>query len=166
MPKAELPPGSAAATSQAADRNASICTCFAVRRLNRRLTQFYDRQMQPTGLKTTQYSLLSWLEQRGALPMAELAHRMGMERSTLTRNVQPLIGAGWVRQRPAAADRDDPRAMLLELTAAGSDQFRLARQQWRGAQQKINKLVGARRLVALHAMIDQTLKTLPDDGLA
>lgn len=143
-----------------------LCTCFAVRRLSRRVTALYDRHLQAAGLKTTQYSLLSWLRKRGALPMADVAHRMGMERSTLTRNVQPLINAGWVRQRRALPGESgaDPRARLLELTDDGLARFRLASQQWRRAQNKMADLMGSEPLGSLHALIDLTLNTLPEDG--
>ena len=162
------PPLSTGATgappSPAAD--SPLCTCFAVRRLSRRVTALYDRHLQSAGLKTTQYSLLSWLRKRGALPMADLAHRMGMERSTLTRNVQPLIDAGLIRRRRALPGETgaDPRARLLELTDDGIARFRLASQQWRRAQNKMADLMGSEPLDSLHALIDLTLKTLPEDG--
>ncbi len=73
------------------------CTCAAVRRLARRITHVYDRHLAELGLRITQYSLLSNVRARPGLPMGDLAQRMGMDRSTLTRNLRPLVAAGWVR---------------------------------------------------------------------
>ena len=68
------------------------CTCFKLRKLTRAMSRLYDQHMATVGLKTTQYSVLTNAA-REALPVAELAERLGTERTTLTRNLKPLIEA-------------------------------------------------------------------------
>ena len=70
------------------------CTNFKLRQLTRRVTQHYDRVVAASGLKTTQYSLLSQMEHLGPARPSDLAAAMAMDNSTLTRNLQPLIASG------------------------------------------------------------------------
>src|SRR3546814_21147598 len=73
------------------------CTCAVLRRATRRLTQVYDEGMRPSGLKLTQYSVLNILAQAENPSITDLADRLMMDRTTLTRNLGPLEKAGWVR---------------------------------------------------------------------
>src|SRR3546814_11719452 len=77
----------------------SPCTCFKLRRAARRVTQLYDRQLQPAGLRITQFGLLARLRAE-PLQMAALAERMGMDRTTLTCNPPSLDGLGSVTCDP------------------------------------------------------------------
>ena len=70
------------------------CTNFKLRQLTRRVTQHYDQHLAGSGLKITQYSLLTHVDKLGPLAPGELARRMDMGASTLTRNLQPLVAAG------------------------------------------------------------------------
>ena len=74
------------------------CTNFKTRQLSRLLSRHYDAELAACGLKTTQYSLLSHVVQLGPIAPGELARRMGLDASTLTRNLQPLLAAGWLLQ--------------------------------------------------------------------
>jgi hypothetical protein len=71
------------------------CTSFKLRQLTRRVSQHYDRVVASSGLKTTQYSLLSQIEHLGPVRPSDLAAAMALEASTLTRNLQPLVANGW-----------------------------------------------------------------------
>ena len=72
------------------------CTNLKLRQLTRRVTQHYDQHLAGSGLKITQYSLLAHVDRLGPLAPGELARRMDMGASTLTRNLQPMISAGWL----------------------------------------------------------------------
>ena len=76
------------------------CTCARLRRTARRLTRAYDRALRPSGLRLTQYSVLANVTRAGGLSITELAERLAMDRTTLTRNLRPLEAAGWVRVAP------------------------------------------------------------------
>ena len=90
------------------------CTCFKLRKATRALSRVYDQHLAQAGLKTTQYSVLVNAG-RGALPLVELADKLGLERTTLTRNLKPLIEAGWIVLAPGA----DARQRIVTITAAG-----------------------------------------------
>jgi DNA-binding MarR family transcriptional regulator len=92
------------------------CNCYAVRAAARHVSQFYDQVLAPTGLRTTQFSMLAKLKRRGPLSINALAAEMVMDRTTLGRNILPLQRDGLVKIEPDAADR---RAKALRLTKAG-----------------------------------------------
>lgn len=74
----------------------SVCECINMRRASQALTQFYDKLLKPSGLKVTQYSLLSHLKRLGPLTMNELSQAIRLERTTLVRNLKPLEKMGLV----------------------------------------------------------------------
>lgn len=77
------------------------CTNLKLRQFMRRVSQYYDSEMAQVGLKTTQYSLLSYVDKLGPVRPGELADGLKMDASTLTRNLRPLVDAGWPWWRPA-----------------------------------------------------------------
>lgn len=137
------------------------CTNLKLRQLMRRVAQHYDRELAACGLKTTQYSLLSHVVKLGPIRAVDLAAVMGMSASTLSRNLQPLVAAGWLAQAPGA----DARSRLVTATADGQAKRSEAQRRWRVAQEGINHLLGVERVLALHALIDEAMACLSDvDG--
>ncbi|MES2262328.1 MAG: MarR family winged helix-turn-helix transcriptional regulator [Pseudomonadota bacterium] len=134
------------------------CTCLQLRKLTRTVSRLYDQHLAKAGLKTTQFSLLRHIIYQ-ALPMAQLATLLCTERTTLTRNLRPLIDAGWVVLLPGS----DPRQRIVTITDAGRDKARAAKTAWRTAQDEIEKLLGQDTIQALHTVIDFSLERL--DGL-
>lgn len=132
------------------------CTSFKLRALTRRVGQHYDQAMAGVGLKTTQYSLLSHVFNQGPVGSAALAASMALSASTLSRNLRPLIAAGWVELRPGA----DARSHLVAITDAGRAKRSEAEAQWRGAQEALNRRLGAPMVAALHRLIDEALPLL------
>ena len=126
------------------------CTCFRLRCLARLTGRRFDARMAAVGLKTTQYSLLSALWRRGPTRASDLACDLSLDASTLTRNVEPLIRAGWVE----AAIGDDRRTRVLRLTAGGRVQRQHARKAWIGAQRDIEQLLGPDTVATLHRLLD------------
>lgn len=127
------------------------CTCSKLRRLTRRVTAVYDRALAGTGLRVTQYSLLANLRGLDGVSMTELAERLDMDRTTLTRNLGPLIASGWVRVEPGAADA---RRRDVRLTPEGEAQWRAARACWRQAQNEVRAAIGTEDLATLHHLLD------------
>ena len=132
------------------------CTNLRVRQLMRRIGQHYDAEMARCGLKTTQYSLLSYIVKLGPIRPSELAQAMQMTPSTLSRNLQPLVAAGWV----VLGAGTDARSRLVQATEAGHDKRREAQRHWKVAQQTLNAQLGITRVAALHALIDDSLSIL------
>ncbi|KQW64618.1 MarR family winged helix-turn-helix transcriptional regulator [Variovorax sp. Root411] len=135
------------------------CTSFKVRQLSRRLSQHYDAEVSKSGLKTTQYSLLSNLARLGPSRPVDLASELKMTASTLSRNLQPLIAAGWISLGAGA----DARSRLVQLTDEGDAKRREAQLHWKAAQQKLNALLGIERVLALHRLIDESMELLGAD---
>ena len=132
------------------------CTNFKLRQLLRSVSRLYEAQMAPTGIKTTQYSLLSHLLTLGPVAPSELAQQMGLDASTLTRNLRPLIDQGYAAQGPGA----DARSRQITLTDAGRAKHAQAKQHWKRAQLSLNERLGAEQVVALHTMIEQVQSAL------
>jgi DNA-binding MarR family transcriptional regulator len=132
------------------------CTNLKLRQFMRRMTQHYDTEMSKVGLKTTQYSLLSYVEKLGPIRPMDLAASIKMEPSTLTRNIKPLVDAGWVTVLAGV----DARSRLVAITDAGRAKRADAKRNWRKAQDGINELLGIGNVAALHALIDQSMNKL------
>lgn len=132
------------------------CTNLKLRQLMRRVTQHYDAEVGKTGLKGTQYSLLSYVVKLGPIRPGDLARAMKVDASTLTRNLKPLVAAGWL----ALTSGSDGRSRLVSITDAGRDKRTEAQRRWRVAQEGINQLLGVDRVLALHALIDESLERL------
>jgi DNA-binding MarR family transcriptional regulator len=127
-----------------------------LRQLTRRVSQRYDAEMAHVGLKTTQYSLLSHVVKLGPIRPADLAKAMEMEPSTLTRNLKPLIAAGWVE----VGAGDDGRSRSIDATPAGREKRAQAQRHWKQAQVHLNETLGLPRVLALHALIQESLALL------
>ena len=139
------------------------CTNFKLRQLMRRVAHHYDAEMAKCGLKTTQYSLLSHVLKLGPIRPGELAAAMKMDASTLTRNLRPLVDAGWATLEAGP----DARSRLVHITEAGRAKRAEAQRRWKAAQLALNDILGAGRVAALHALVDDAMMLLaaaPDSG--
>lgn len=132
------------------------CTNLKLRQLARRVTQHYDLELAKAGLKTTQYSLLSHVFKLGPVRPGDLAQAMTLDASTLTRNLKPLLDAGWVDLAAGA----DARSRSVTITETGRAKRTEGQRHWRAAQEGINTLLGVQRVAALHVLLDESLETL------
>ena len=135
------------------------CTNLKLRQLTRMVTRHYDRYVSEVGLKNTQYSLLSLVVGLGPIRPVDLANRMQMDASTLTRNLQPLVAHGWVTIR----DGRDARSRLVEATEAGQLKRAEGQRAWKAAQLALNERLGAARVAALHELLDACIERI-DEG--
>jgi DNA-binding MarR family transcriptional regulator len=132
------------------------CNCFAVRSAARHVTQFYDQHLAPSGLRTTQFSILSKLKRNGPMTINRLAEVMAMDRTTLGRNILPLERDGLIKIEPAANDR---RAKELHLTAAGAKRQQAALKAWTEAQGRFEETFGPQRAAQLRTMLRAVVAT-------
>ena len=126
---------------------ARTCACFNFRKASRSVTQLFDQALAPTGLRSTQLVILITGELLGPSSIARMARELVMDRSTLTRNLRPLIAAGLLE---LSAGKDG-REKQVELTAQGRKSLVKALPIWAGAQQSFVEHVGAARWQDLHA---------------
>ncbi len=94
------------------------CTCFGLRKAARAVTQMYDQALKPSGLRATQLSLLAVTERAGPRRMAEIAELLVMDRTTLTRNLKPLLDRGLLKSIEGSDRRRRPIAITAEGRAA------------------------------------------------
>jgi DNA-binding MarR family transcriptional regulator len=125
------------------------CACSQVRRLGRKLSSLYDTLLSSEDLTITQYSLLADIERAGQMSHAMLAEKVGMNRTTLTRNLRPLTRAKWV----AAATGKDRRQHVLQLTAAGRRKLVRSLPLWEEAQGQFLSQIGTESFQELRALL-------------
>lgn len=134
------------------------CTNLKLRQLMRRVAQLYDAEVGKTGLRGTQYSLLSYAVRLGPVRPTDLARAMKVDASTLTRNLRPLLDAGLLRMDAGP----DGRTRLVSATPAGREKRQEAQRRWRVAQEALNARLGPQRVVALHELLDECQDLLAD----
>jgi DNA-binding MarR family transcriptional regulator len=121
---------------------------------SRVITRHYDRALAPVGLSTSAYSILARTGSEGPLPLGELASRLAMDRTTLSREVTPLMERGLLR---VTMDADDRRRRVVALTRKGVGLVERARPLWAQAQKEVTDEFGAtrtRKLIAeVHALV-------------
>jgi DNA-binding MarR family transcriptional regulator len=106
------------------------CVCTAARRRSRELTRAFEKAMRGSGVRGTQFTLLATLVQTGPVPTTRLADLQGLERTTLTRNLRPLIRDGFVR----TDEGEDRRVRKVAITPAGEEAAHRAYPFWKKAQ--------------------------------
>jgi DNA-binding MarR family transcriptional regulator len=130
--------------------NPAACNCLALRQAARHVTQFYDQFLAPSGLRSTQYSILARLQRKGAMTINALAAELVMDRTTLGRNILPLQRDGLVAVGRGKSDR---RSKQLHLTRSGLARFRAGRKGWEKAQARFETAFGIKRARVLRALL-------------
>jgi DNA-binding MarR family transcriptional regulator len=130
---------------------ASPCLCNALRQASRAVSRLYDEELRGVGLRTTQYSLLRYLQRCGEVRQRDLGALTSLDETTLTRNLRPLIDAGWV----AIDAGEDRREKLVSLTAAGEAKLTKARPAWERAQERMRSRLPKADWSSLLAVLPQ-----------
>jgi len=136
------------------------CACGRLRRAARALTQLYDDTMAPAGLRLTQFSLLRTLSREGTMRMSALAAKLLLDRTALSRNLDPLVQRGLV----AVIAGRDARTREVSLTRAGESAIRAALPCWKRAQARVAATLGTTRLDTLIATLGEVEALHPDPG--
>jgi DNA-binding MarR family transcriptional regulator len=132
------------------------CTCFRIRGAARRVTQIYSRHLAPTGLKISQCSLLGFVAAEGPISIGRLSDLLATDRTTLTRNLHPLLQGGLVER----AMSGDKRRHELVATPDGRALFKRALTLWLAAEQEVRAAMGARLTADLHGALDRSMEKL------
>jgi DNA-binding MarR family transcriptional regulator len=145
-------------SSKRQPRDTAACTCASLRKATRLVTQAYDEALAPTGLRATQFTVLVTLSKTGELPLTRLAEALVMDRTTLTRNLKPLLRDRLVRIDTAA----DQRVRRVALTDAGRDIVDQALPHWQAVQSRMVKRLGRSRWAGLIADLEATVALVQD----
>ena len=132
----------------------SECNCLAIRQAARHVTQLYDQLFAPTGLRATQFAILSRLRRQGPMTINALAALLVMDRTTLGRNILPLQRDGLIEVVSSDADR---RRRELRLTDAGLAKHTAALESWSMAQQRFEDVFGNNRAAALRGLLREVV---------
>ena len=138
------------ATTSSIDTISRTCMAVRLRLLNRVVTNLYDDALRPLGLKVSQLNILIVTSRLGLARPAQVCERLQLDASTLSRNVKPLRGHGWLEVVP----EEDARSQPFRLTAQGKRLIEKAIPAWEKAQQQANELLGNEGI----ALLDKAAK--------
>ncbi|CAN5665955.1 MarR family transcriptional regulator [soil metagenome] len=132
------------------------CTCFRVRSAARRVTQIYSKHLAPTGLKISQFSLLGFVSSEGPVSIGRLSELLAVDRTTLTRNLRPLLQGGLIERVPSG----DRRRHELVATLDGRAMFKRAIPLWAAAEQDVRTAMGSTLTADLHGALERSMEKL------
>lgn len=123
-------------------RELSTCACFQLRKAARVITRFYDYHLAALELRSTQFAVLAAIAGRdGEATVSAIASWLGMDHSTLVRNLRPLREAGFITSKRGR----DRRTRVLSLTTVGRERLAAGVPLWRRAQDEFLAFVGTGR---------------------
>ncbi|PCJ23382.1 MAG: MarR family transcriptional regulator [SAR86 cluster bacterium] len=134
------------------------CSCFYLRRAARLVTRQYLETMKGTGLKSSQFSILAMVSHHGSLTITDLADKMGLERTSLSRALRPMEKDGLL----SISEERERRRRFVELTKQGREDFKKALPLWNKAQQQFKKQLGAQELKTLKSLLKRTAELISD----
>jgi DNA-binding MarR family transcriptional regulator len=140
---------------------ARACACANLRKAARVVTQLFDAALAPSGLKATQFTLLVTSRLSGEATINGLAERMAMDRTTLSRNLKPLVRKGLLEVSPG----EDSRTRLVRITPEGERALNEAYPMWRTAQEEVVRALGKERYEALLGDVGQAVALAADRSL-
>ena len=120
---------------------ATVCACSNFRKASRAVTQLFDQALEPSGLRSTQLVILLEIAVARSTTVPQLARRLVMDRSTLQRNLQPLVKRGFIKVDSSRARR----SQLLTLTPRGHKAVEEAVPLWDRAQTRFVQQLGQKR---------------------
>lgn len=127
------------------------CTCYRLRKADRRVTRLYEAALADCEITIVQFSVLAELQQYGACGVSELAAGLGTERTTMTRTLERMQALGWLE----GVEADDSRLRLHRLTDAGHAVFRRGVASWRRVESAMARGMGAERLALLWQLLGE-----------
>ena len=135
----------------------SPCYCLNMRRASRAVTQLYDEILKTSGLTVAQLALLSNLEVVEQTTINELAKILRVDRTTLNRNMRPLVDASFIEINPGT----DSRTRQIKLTQAGKAVVATGMALWREAQGTMKEYLGQEELAALKRLLSKLEALVP-----
>jgi DNA-binding MarR family transcriptional regulator len=111
------------------------CACANLRRAARLVTQLYSREMG-SGIEPTQFALLAVLRRRPGTSQSVLGRDLGLDKTTMSRNLRVMRRNGWIE--PAAAKTSgDQRERGYLLTDDGEKVLAETEPGWAQAQTRL-----------------------------
>ena len=130
------------------------CACLNLRGAARAVTQMYDEILKPSGLKSTQFSVLATVANMGPASMTAIARSLVMDRTTLTRNLKPLLERRLVK----AGKSEDRRQRTISITPEGKAVLVKALPLWKRANDQIVSGIGQARWHGMASLLEETIR--------
>ncbi|HYY73139.1 MAG TPA: MarR family transcriptional regulator [Candidatus Bathyarchaeia archaeon] len=137
------------------------CFCATLRRVSRALTQLYEHELRPLGIRVTQLTILQVLSRAGGLSQRKLGEILSIDSTTLTRTLKIMIRQGWIAERRG----QDRRERLLRLTKSGFTQLKSILPVWREIQARLRRQLGEQVWENLPQLTDQVTKVVAAQGV-
>jgi DNA-binding MarR family transcriptional regulator len=134
--------------------------CAGLRRASRALTQFYEEELRPTGLRSTQFTVLQVLALAGEVTQGELGRMLAMDSTSLTRTLRIMSRHGWIGKRRGA----DRREWRLRLSKTGEVQLRRALPRWEKVQARLRLQLGKVQWDALSTLTNNVTNAVTEKG--
>jgi DNA-binding MarR family transcriptional regulator len=138
------------------------CSCLRIRRAARQFTQIYDHALEPAGLTVMQFGLLAnlfgaSLRRSEASSIGAIADWLGLDPTTLNRNLKPLKARGLVKDQ---SDPSDGRLRIVQITEKGRRELQDALALWHQAHNRVEQTLGRKQRLALNDMLDHSMAKL------
>jgi DNA-binding MarR family transcriptional regulator len=134
----------------------TTCTCFHLRKASRVVTQIFDEVLQPSGVLVNQLTMLIAISLAGSISITRLAQELVMDRTTLTRNLKPLLRQGLIEVKPG----EDQRRRVVSLTETGEVALVKALPLWEVAQTRVIEQLGSDKWSLLLSGLSETVALL------
>jgi len=137
------------------------CLCATLRRVSRALTQLYEQELRPLGMRVTQLTILQVLSRAGDLTQGKLGEFLSLDSTTLTRTLKIMVRRGWIAERRGK----DRRERLLRLSKSGYAQLARILPVWREMQARLRRQLGEQTWENLPQLTDQVTKAVAAQGV-
>lgn len=134
------------------------CALFNLQRASRVVSSLYNARLRGSGITIAQFSLMRSIEALQPVSMASLARAMAMDRTSITRVIEPLVASGLVTRSVG----EDRRVREVALTAKGGRSVRRGKKRWEKAQQQLFDALGSKRWLALRTALRTTVRSVRD----
>lgn len=143
---------SQALDDETADLIVRTCLCQRIQRAGRIIGRRFDEAFRSLGINNWQFSVLVALRQLRSPTIGELAETLGMDRTTLTKNLKPLSRRELLR---VSTDEHDARARRVALTKAGEEILADAKDGWHQAQRAVTAGIPPEEFAQLTASLER-----------
>ena len=134
--------------------SAGTCTCGELRKAARAITLLYDNAFKSSGLLSTQFNVLQAIYNIDSIRISDLANKLGMDRTTLTRNLSVLERQGFIE----ISQGKDHRTRIVTATQKGRSTVAKTILLWNEVQHKVKQEMGESSWHELMQNLDQLLK--------
>lgn len=136
------------------------CMCSSLRRAARALTQMYEKELRPLGLRSTQHTILQVLSRTGELTQRKLGEILAMDSTSLTRTLAVMLREGWITERRG----DDRRERWIGMARPGEKKLRSALPVWEKVQSRLRREIGPQSWKNLMQLTHQLTQFAASEG--